>query len=389
MVSAKDFAFDLNEIERRKQLIRDLWAGRAVDHVPVLMNVANPAPRYSIREQFQDGDKQLEEALTVAGLTWQEIPGGDTIPAMRPDVGCSCLATAFGAELYWGDDPNQTCGVREPVLGTAEKAYDLPVPAPNSGQLGEGTARIKRFAEAGEGLVSVSLLDMAGGLNVASDLLGGEAMYLAMLDEPEALLCLLDKIQQLFLQAIDLQIEAAGGQERITTTDFPDYWFPEGRKGHVSDDISASISPEQYRRFSLPFHDRVFARYGGGGLHNCGPNPCLEEYLRHAPAPRTIDLSFSYSQNDLPAIKRLCRRRALIYMGEFPAQPGEALETFRCIMEFMTPDVVVIPVLSVRREDRPAEFYRAMRAVAEEYARRMDWGWSSSTQRKTAALKIL
>ena len=64
----------------------------------------------------------------------------------------------------------------------------------------------------------------------------------------------------------------------------PDYWFPEGRKGHVSDDISANISPAMYDRFSRPFHDLVFQRYGGGGLHNCGPNPCLAGYLSHQPA---------------------------------------------------------------------------------------------------------
>ena len=375
MVSVRDFDFDLDEIDRRKQLIRDLWAGKAVDHVPVLMNVVNPASRYSIREQFQDGDKQLEAALTAVGLTWQKIPESDTVPAMRPDVGCSCLATAFGAELFWGDDPNQTCGVREPVLRDVEEVCHLAVPASDRGQLGEGVERIRRFAAAGAGMISVSLLDMAGGLNVACDLLGGEALYVAMYENPEALLCLLDKIQQLFLGTIVRQVEAAGGQDHITTTDFPDYWFPEGRKGHVSDDISANISLELYRKFSLPFHDMVFARYGGGGLHNCGPNPCLKGYLEHTPRLRAIDLSFHYSKDDLPAIKRACRRQALIYMGEFPSEPQEALDTFRGIMEFMSPDVVVIPVLNVRIEDSPAEFYAAMRTVSEEYAKRMDWGW--------------
>jgi len=375
MVSVRDFDFDRDEIGRRKQLIRDLWAGKAIDHVPVLMNVVNPAARYSIREQFQDGDKQLEDALTAVGLTWQKIPESDTIPAMRPDVGCSCLATAFGAELFWGDDPNQTCGVREPVLRDVKEAYRLALPASDQGQLGEGVERIRRFAEAGAGMISVSLLDMAGGLNVACDLLGGEAMYVAMYENPEALLCLLDKIQQFFLGTIAQQIEAAGGQDRITTTDFPEYWFPEGRKGHVSDDISANISLELYRTFSLPFHDMVFVRYGGGGLHNCGPNPCLEGYLEHTPRLRAIDLSFRYSKNDLPAIKRQCRRQVLIYMGEFPSKPQEALDTFRGIMELMSPDVVVIPVLNVRIEDSPAELYAAMRTVSEEYARRMDWGW--------------
>ena len=44
-------------------------------------------------------------------------------------------------------------------------------------------------------------------------------------------------------------------------------------------------------------------------------------------------------------------------------------------MELMAPDVVVIPVLTVTTEDEPAELCRRMREIAEEYARRMDWGW--------------
>jgi len=268
MLSVKQFAFNKEQIERRKQLLRDLWSGRPVDQIPVHITVQNPTPQYTVREQLLHADKQWEDALTVAGLTWQYVPDGDVVPAVRPDVGCSALATAFGAELYWGLDPNQTCGVRRPLLRDVAEAYELEVPPPDAGQLAEGTRRVRRFAEAGEGLVSVSLLDMAGGLNVAMDLLGGERLYAAMYEDSQALECLLGKIQQLFLAAIAVEIDAAGGQDRITTTDFPEYWFPEGRKGHVSDDISANISPAMYDHFSRPYHDLVFQQDGGGGLHS-------------------------------------------------------------------------------------------------------------------------
>lgn len=374
----KDIGLDRDEIERRKQLTRDLWAGRPVDHLPVYVTVENPRPAYTVREQFQDAEKQLSEALTVVHLTWEHVPQSDWVPAMRPDVGCCPLATAFGAELFWGDDPNQTCGVRNPPLADVEQAYDLVVPPPDAGQLAEGIDRVRRFAEAGEGLLSVSLLDMAGGLNVAGDLIGGDRLYLAMYEQPEALECLLGKIQQLFLATIALQIEAAGGEEFISTTDFPDYWFPEGRKGHVSDDISANISPAMYDRFSRPFHDMVFRRYGGGGIHNCGPNPCLAGYLSHRPAPRAIDLSYEYSAADLPVIKRLCRRKAFVYLGEFPRNPEAAIETYGRIMESMSPDVIVIPHVIVRPDQDPAGLYRRMRRIAVEYAKRMEWGWEES-----------
>jgi len=177
------------------------------------------------------------------------------------------------------------------------------------------------------------------------------------------------------LAAIALQIEAAGGQERITTTDFPEYWFPEGQKGHVSDDISANISPACYRRFSRGWHDLVFQRYGGGGLHNCGPNPCLEQYLGHRPAPRSLDLSYAYSKQDFPRIKRVLKKRALVYLSGFPERADEAIAAFREIMELMAPDVIVVPHLAVSVQSEPSEVYRKMRRIAEEYAKRMDWGW--------------
>ena len=373
--SVQDIRFDGDEIGRRKQLVRDLWAGKAVDHVPVYVTVENPNPKYSIREQFLDGEKQLEESLAVMKFTWEHVPDNDMVPAMRPDVGCSCLATAFGAELYWGDDENQTCGVKNPPLADIEQSHDVQVPPPDAGQLAEGIQRVRRFAEAGDGLISVSLLDMAGGLNVAADLLEGDKLYLAMYQQPEALKCLLDKIQQLFLATIELQIEAAGGEDHITTADFPDYWFPEGRKGHVSDDISANISPSMYDRFSRPFHNMVFERYGGGGLHNCGPNPCLAGYLSHQPALRSVDLNYEYSKNDLPAIKETFRKKALVYLGGLPAEPEEAIHAFREIMELMAPDVIVIPHVIMPVDKNPCEVYHRMRSIAEEYAKRMDWGW--------------
>jgi hypothetical protein len=59
----------------------------------------------------------------------------------------------------------------------------------------------------------------------------------------------------------------------------------------VPDDICAQFSPEFFNRFSKPFNNRIFARFGGGMLHNCGPNPCASEYLRHDPPIKAVDLA--------------------------------------------------------------------------------------------------
>ena len=369
-----------DELMRRKDLIRRLWAGQPIARIPVDVRVSATPKGYSVREQFQDGEKQLEVALAAARASWELAPSSDGIPAMRPDVGCSCLASAFGAEYFWGDSPNQTPGIKDKILnldGLADQVSPLPCPDPHrDGWLPEGLRRIHRFAEAGEGFIPVSLLDPAGGVNVAADLMGMTELMLAFYDQPQAVHALLGKIQDLYAATIRAGIQAAGGEQNITTTDFPDMWYPEGRKGHVSDDISAGFGPDIYAEFSAPYHARIFQEFGAGGLHNCGPNPCHAAYVAHPLSPRSLDLSDRYSHADLPKFKTSLRRKAFIYLSWTGPKPP--VDWYREVMELMAPDVIVVPVVGLAPADHPDEVCRTLQQVAAEYAQRMDWGWDST-----------
>lgn len=367
-----------DEIERRKQLYRDLFAGKPLERLPVDVRVTVPSP-YSVWEKHRDGDKQLEAALANALATWKHAPSSDAIPAMGPDVGCSCLASAFGAKYYWGHQDNQTPGIKDKILSLEalpEQVAALADPDPQTdGWLPEGLDRIRRFAEAGQGFIPVSLLDAAGGVNVAADLLGVTELMIAFYEQPEALHALLDKIQTLFAATIRAGIAAAGGEDNITTTDFPATWFPEGCKGHASDDVAAGFGPEIYAEFSAPYHARIFKEFGCGGLHNCGPNPCHEAYVANELSPRSLDLADDYSRDDLPKLKKSLRKKAFIYMlYENEKAPVEA---YRQVMEILAPDVIAVPVVNVDSQDHPDQLCRQLREIATEYARRMDWGWES------------
>ncbi len=363
-----------DDLARRKDLARRLWAGQPVERIPVDVRVAVPS-MHSTRAQYHDADKQLETALASAMATWRLAPSSDAIPALRPDVGCSCLATAFGVEYDWGDNQEQTPWVKTRLITDIESQVDgLPDPDPLcDGWLPEGLRRIRMFAEAGEGFIPVSLLDAAGGLNVAADLLGVTELLTTMYTAPDALHRLLDKIQKLFASEIRTGIAAAGGEQNITTTDFPDIWFPEGHKGHVSDDISAMFGPQTYAQFSAPYHARILQEFGQGGLHNCGPNPCHAGYVAHPISPRAIDLSDKYSHNDLATLRTSWKRKAFIYLGW--DSETDPVTWYRDIMETMTPDVIVIPEVTVKAEEDPEMICRRLRPIAEEYARRMEWGW--------------
>ncbi len=368
----------LDEIERRKQLWRDLFAGRPLARVPLDIRVGGTAT-HTIREQYENRELQLDAALSTVRQSWKLGEKSDWIPAMRPDVGCSCLASAFGAEYHWSDNPQQTPGILRRIVSDVEKeAPRLPTPDPyTDGWLPEGIRRIALFAEAGDGKVPVSLLDAAGGLNVAADLLGVSELLVALYETPDAVHELLRRIQRLFIATIEAGIEAAGGEEFITTTDFPDFWFPEGQKGHVSDDISANIGPDLYARFSAPYHAMVFERFGAGGLHNCGPNPCHEAYIEGDPSPRSLDLSDAYSHDDLPLFQRALAKRGFIYLGfDNRMTPDvEPVGWYREIMERCSPDLIVVPVVHASDVAEGARLFDALRPIAVEYARRVAWGW--------------
>jgi len=371
-MAIKDYLFrvDPAELERRRQLVRDAWDYRPVDHVPIHFVVTpDNRPAYTTREHFQDGEKQLELGLAVAKASWEMFPDGDYLPAIRPDVGCSCLATAFGATLHWGDDPNQTCGVNERIVQSVDDIDSLADPDPlRDGDLPEGIRRARRFVEITEGQVCISALDMAGGLNVALDLVGDQ-LYLMMYDQPAAVHRLLAKIQRLFLRAIQAHIDAVGGEEHFCTLDFPEYWFPEGFKGHASDDVCAMIRPEHFQEFSIPYVNMVYQRFGPGGLHNCGPNPCGHLYNATTPPVRSVNLAYDYSKQDLPMLRDAFKGRTVLYLD----MPGpDPAATYREVMHAMAPDVVVIPIVNAPERDA-TELWPRLLSVAKEYAARMAW----------------
>ena len=209
-------------------------------------------------------------------------------------------------------------------------------------------------------------------MNVAFTLLGGVECLTAMYDRPEPLEHLAGFIADVFIRFAEATIDAAGGIEHVTCTDFPYWWHPEGRKGHCSDDICAQYSPECFNRFSKPFNNRIYRRFGGGMMHNCGPNPCVGEYLGHDPRIRAVDLAYAYSRNDLQAFKSAFRGEGVIYF-EFTDTPENNLAEYRRVAEALAPDVIAIPCLTCEPRDDVVGIYDAFLRVSRDYAARIDW----------------
>ncbi|MDO8588310.1 MAG: uroporphyrinogen decarboxylase family protein [Armatimonadota bacterium] len=360
-----------DDIERRKENVRRVWDYRRVDHIPIMLQVASNPWGYTTRERFLDADKQFQIEIKGVKRSLELVPD-DYIPSMRVDVGCVVIESALGAQIVFSDNPNQTCTVKEPILKSADDIYRLTMPNPcTDGLVPEGLRRIKSFVERTEGQVYVSGLDMGGSMNVAFTLLGSSEFYMLSYDAPEALHHLADFIADVFILLAEACIEAAGGIDRVTTTDFPYWWQPEKYKGHMSDDICAQYSPDFFNRFSKPYNNKIYKRFGGGMMHNCGPNPCAGEYLSHEPRIRAVDLAYDYSKNDLDAFKKAFAREGLIYFGF--GGPDFGLADYRQVMEVLAPDVICVPCVTCGPDDDVKGIYGAYLEISCEYARRMNW----------------
>ena len=359
-------------MEKRRQAVRDTWAYRPVEHIPIMLSVTGNPWKYSVKDQLFDAEKQLAVSIRGVELSLERVPD-EYIPNAFINVGCNAIPSAFGSELSYGDHPDQTPAVKAPILHSPDDVDILRMPDPRrDGLLPEFLRRAVRFRDATEGRVSLSCLDMNGPTGIASDLLGSSLYFSMMYDAPDALSRLLGFLADVIIAVTDAVIETVGGIDQLSSTDFFWDWCPEGRKGHVSDDFSATVSPEFFRRFSRPANSRIFSRYGPGLLHNCGPNPCVRDYLGHEPPIAGVNLAYEYSLRDIPAFREPFARKGIIYLG-FSGSPTEASARYRGVMDMLAPDVICIPQVTITENDDAAAYYAAMLEVSREYADRV-WG---------------
>ncbi|MHB0875242.1 MAG: uroporphyrinogen decarboxylase family protein [Anaerolineae bacterium] len=375
--------YDAAEIERRKQRVRNAWDYRGVDHIPLKLSVHENPWGFTMRDTLLDAEKQW--AVNLAGIerAMRALPG-DYIPTMRPDVGYMTMATVYGIEVHWDADPNQMPGIRRNLIYDMKQVHEIPeFDATRQGLMPECLRRVALFAERSQGRIYISGIDLGGPLNTGKDLIETNLFYAAFYEHPDEFHFLMDRVTRDMISCYDAIIAAAGGKESMSTTDFDDLWAPEQYKGYVSDDVCATISPRIFAEFAMPYNSRIFARYSGGLMHNCGPNPSAHLYLDHTPPIKGVTLAWEYSKGDAEALKKAFAGRGVIYTGiggigrDYEKDLAAAVAQLRWMADFFAPDVVVVPVLGFDgagvTDEQIARAYWAIAEEAEGYARKMRW----------------
>jgi len=367
-----------NEIERRKDLYRRVFDYKPVDHLPVFIWVQGPTcAEHTIRWELESSENQLAANLAWIERSLRLLPD-DYIPVVRITQGYLTVATMFGCQVHWSDDPNQPPGVMEHPIKDLSQVYDLKRPGLDAGWMPENLIRMQLFAESLPPDVSLSGVDIGGPLNNMKDLVDTNLFYTSFYDDPGAahqLLALLTDVQLEVMQA--LLVVAGGNLGRFGSVDFDPVWHPTEYISFCSDDVCASLGPKTFEEFSLPYNDRIYAPWGSGGLHNCGPHPCKVMYTRHRHPVKYLNCSHHYSNKDYSALKEIFGGWGWIEpMFDMGERAEEMLAGYRQMMESLAPDTFAIPICIVDNtwsDSNITALYHDMRKISEEYAQNIRW----------------
>jgi len=367
---------DHNEIERRKETMRRVWDYRRVGHIPIGIWL-DDLSSYTLREQCENGEIQYKVNLACISRCLKTLPD-DYIPYVRIWPGYITIGSMFGIPLHWSEDQNQAPGLEYHPVTDMARVYDLDMPDPRTAGL--MPHNLKWLAYCARELpsdIAITGIDLGGPMNTAKDLLDTNLLYTAFYDSPHEFHYFLDRITNLQIACYDEIIRAVGSINRLTCIDFDPLWAPEGRKGFVSDDVCASYGPDIFRKFSMPYNNRIYQKYGGGRIHNCGPNPSLHLYLNHEPEIKGLNCSFRYSRGELDTMKKEFKGRGIV---EFNVDNSESFDEivagYEDIAHRLAPDVIAIPLLFLDHtwtDDSITEVYMALRHISERYAREIEW----------------
>jgi uroporphyrinogen-III decarboxylase len=225
--------------------------------------------------------------------------------------------------------------------------------------------------------VSLTGIDLGGPLNTAKDLIDTNLLYTSFLDSPDEFDYLLGLATELQIRCYALIIEAAGGLDRLTCIDYDPMWAPEGKKGFVSDDVCATFSPEMFRRFSMPYNNKIFQKWKGGRLHNCGPNPSIDLYLNHTPGINGLNCSYKYSKDDVSKIKKAFSGRGIVeFTFDNGESPREIVDGYQWLADNLAPDVAAIPFIWLDgswQDDDIKGVHNELKKISEKYSVAMRW----------------
>lgn len=288
--------YDRDRVAEARDLRARWYAGEPTERTPFVFSVppavpgyAMPGCPYTYRELCEDGNKVVDGYLQSLQHQFDTYPDSDFLPDFTMHyMGEGILASMYGAKQYVVEKtPPFTEGrVFGSIEETVRLSNDFAVEDTEWGR--KLKEHILCLMDATDGEIPISGVDYQSPYGTATKLLDNEALMMALYDEPEMVHAFLGRITDGICKLVDAITGWIGSERFALNRSNP---IP-GKCGIILwDDYISVLTPALHEACCAPYNRRLFARYGQGHLHTCGPYfPSFVDAVL-ACGPRSVDVS--------------------------------------------------------------------------------------------------
>lgn len=218
-----------------------------------------------IRPQLLPENKQLRidwaKRKYAHDVEIARVLDDDSIPCLPVASSTGIFPEAFGAKMFYPQN-DVPCAIH--FLSDPEEARKLTIPKLEDSTLMYLFDIADELAQFGGPDAILQLPDIQDPFGIAGIMWDKSEMLLTLLDDPDCMLELTDKIYTLLTTFLDEWFRRYGSR---FAAHYPQYVLEQGIS--VSADEVGLVSPEMFREFIAPNLNRLSDRYGGIGIHCC------------------------------------------------------------------------------------------------------------------------
>jgi hypothetical protein len=247
-----------------------------IRYMPELEERPWPRPQeYTARLEWSWRKYQLQ----VGQLAWLE---DDTLPFLDLYTGTEIFAAAFGCEVHY---PEKDMPFAMPCIRSADEVTGIAIPGLDSPVIALLFAMAEELKRRAGPQALLHMVDLQSPMDIAALIWDKTQFYPALIQNPEAVRALADKVRTFMVSFLD-EWFARFGREFISH--YPDYYMPYGIT--ISEDEVGAVSGKMFNGLFLPELVELSERYGGIGMHCCANSRHQWENFKKIPGLRLLNL---------------------------------------------------------------------------------------------------
>ncbi len=221
--------------------------------------------------------------VQMENLNWLK---DSTIPCLSMLTGTEIFAEAMGCKVH-RPAGLPTCALS--LINNSQEAARLKRPAVMSSSLAQLFEMADKLREKAGKDVLFSLPDVQSPMDIVNLIWKREDLYIAMIEEPEAVKEVSAMVKELLFEFFDLWFERYG-KEFIAH--WPWYYMLQGIT--LSEDDIGVVSGDMFKDFFEKELQELSLRYGGIGIHCCADSQHQWSHFKNIPDLKLLNLARPY-----------------------------------------------------------------------------------------------